>query len=143
MPYLVHGRIDPEHLSSEVRRSCDGAVALFVGTVRNENGGRAVERIEYSAYPEMAEEEMSAIAEELCEQFPDARIAMLHRLGTLGVGEVSVAVAAASPHRAEAFAACRQAIEAIKARVPIWKKEFGPDGAGWVEPSEEPSRSSG
>jgi molybdopterin synthase catalytic subunit len=86
----------------------------------------------------MAEKEMDRIAAEIEEAHPGARVAFRHRVGSLGIGEVAVAVAAAAPHRDEAFAACRAGIEAIKARVPIWKKEFGPDGSSWVEPCGDP-----
>ncbi len=85
-------------------------------------------RLEYSAYIPMAEKEMDRIAAEIEQAHPGARVAFRHRIGSLAIGDVAVAVAAAAPHRDEAFAACRAGIEAIKARVPIWKKEFGPDG---------------
>jgi molybdopterin synthase catalytic subunit len=110
----------------------DGAVCLFVGVVRNENGGRPVSRLEYEAYEEMALPLMEEIARETLARWPITRVEMVHRLGTLSIGEPSVAVAVTSPHRAEAFEACRHAIDALKARVPIWKKEFYADGADWL-----------
>lgn len=122
--FLTRDVLDPAALLASVRRDGDGGLASFVGVVRNENEGARVKRIEYTAYEEMAEREMGKIAAELAELFPATRVRFLHRLGTLAVGEASVAIAAASPHRAEAFAACREAIERIKARAPIWKKEF-------------------
>jgi molybdopterin synthase catalytic subunit len=92
-----------------------------------------VEKLEYEAYPEMAEREMDKIAAEAAERFAGARVAIAHRTGLLAVGELAVVVAAAAPHRAEAFAACRYAIDELKLRVPIWKKEFASDGAFWVD----------
>ena len=124
MTYLTREPLELTPLLASVRRDGDGGLASFVGVVRNENEGKPVARIEYTAYEEMAELEMGKIAAELAGRFPATRVRFLHRLGMLPVGEASVAIAAASPHRAEAFDACREAIEAIKSRVPIWKKEF-------------------
>jgi molybdopterin synthase catalytic subunit len=117
---------------------CDGAVCLFVGVVRNENAGRPVRRLEYEAYEEMALPLMEEIARETLAHWPVTRVEMVHRLGTLSIGEPSVAVAVTSPHRAEAFEACRHAIDALKARVPIWKKEFYADGAEWIGTGPSP-----
>ncbi len=111
----------------------DGAVCLFVGVVRNENAGRPVLRLEYEAYEEMALPLMEEIAAETCRLHPITAIRIVHRLGTLEVGEISVVVAVSSPHRNEAFAACRFAIDALKSRVPIWKKEHYADGSAWLE----------
>jgi len=111
----------------------DGAVCLFVGVVRNENQGRAVSHLEYEAYEEMALPVMEEIERETRARWPVTRVELVHRLGRLEIGEASVAVAVTSPHRAEAFAACRHAIDALKSRAPIWKKEFFADGARWVE----------
>ena len=111
----------------------DGALCLFLGVVRADNDGRAVVRLEYEAYEEMALPMIEEIAAEARGRFGVSDVRIVHRLGRLEVGEVSVAVAAASPHRAEAFAACRYAIDTLKARVPIWKKEFFADGAVWRE----------
>ena len=113
--------------------AADGAVCLFVGVVRNENGGRRVRHLEYEAYEEMALPLMEQIAAEAAARWPVTDVRVVHRLGRLEIGEPSVAVAVASPHRAEAFAACRHVIDAVKASVPIWKKEFYEDGAGWLE----------
>jgi molybdopterin synthase catalytic subunit len=113
--------------------AADGAVCLFLGVVRGENEGRTVVRLQYEAYEEMALPLMEEIAAEARGRFGVSEVRIVHRLGVLEVGEVSVAVAAASPHRAEAFAACRFAIDTLKARVPIWKKEFFADGAVWRE----------
>jgi molybdopterin synthase catalytic subunit len=111
----------------------DGALCLFVGVVRNENGGRAVTHLEYEAYEEMALPLLEQIEAETRQRWPVTEVRLLHRLGRLEIGEASVAVAVASPHRAEAFAACRYAIDTLKAKVPIWKKEFYADGAEWRE----------
>ncbi len=111
----------------------DGALALFVGVVRNENAGRPVLRLEYEAYEEMALSEMQAIEREARRRWPITEIRIVHRLGRMEIGEASVAVAVASPHRDEAFEACRFAIDTLKKTVPIWKKEFYADGAVWLE----------
>jgi molybdopterin synthase catalytic subunit len=111
----------------------DGALCLFVGVVRNENGGRPVLRLEYEAYEEMALPLMAEIEAEVRGRWPVTEVRLVHRLGPLAIGEASVAVAVASPHRAEAFAACRHAIDTLKARVPIWKKEFYADGSLWLQ----------
>ena len=133
--YLTAESIDVAALVAETRSS-DGALCLFVGVVRNENDGRETTAIEYQAYGTMAELEMAKLAESLAREFPDTRVRMRHRIGRLGVGEASVAIAAVSPHRAEAFAACRAAIDRLKTTVPIWKKEFHPDGSSdWVDTS--------
>ncbi|MGH9440777.1 MAG: molybdenum cofactor biosynthesis protein MoaE [Thermoanaerobaculia bacterium] len=124
MHYLTREPLDLPALIAAVRRDSDGGLAAFLGVVRNENDGRRVGRIEYTAYASMAELEMGKIARELEKSFAETRVAMAHRIGVLSVGEASVAIAASSAHRAEAFAACREAIEKIKARAPIWKKEM-------------------
>ena len=118
----------------------DGALCLFVGVVRNQNRGRAVVRLEYEAYEEMALPLMQEIAAETRRRFPVTLVRLVHRLGRLEIGEASVAVAVSSPHRAEAFAACRFAIDTLKAQVPIWKKELYADGSEWLDgtPVERP-----
>jgi molybdopterin synthase catalytic subunit len=110
-----------------------GGIVVFVGAVRDEARGRAIRHLEYEAYPGMAEREMERIADEAAGRWPGARIAIAHRTGHLEIGEAAVVVAAAAPHRAEAFAACRFAIDTLKERVPIWKKEFAADGEYWVD----------
>jgi molybdopterin synthase catalytic subunit len=140
--HLTERPIEPAELLLAVRRDGDGGLALFVGVVRDHNEGKAVIRLEYSAYNPMAEKEMDRIAAEIARTHPGSRVAFRHRIGSLAIGDVAVAVAAAAPHREEAFAACRAGIEAIKARVPIWKKEFGPDGSSWVEPCGDPRHAS-
>jgi molybdopterin synthase catalytic subunit len=109
-----------------------GGIDLFLGAVRNHNDGRAVARLEYHAYVSMAEKEMQRIADEIALELPGVRLAALHRIGSLGVGDLAVVCAAGAPHRAEAFKACRALIDRIKGRVPIWKREHGPDGPYWV-----------
>jgi molybdopterin synthase catalytic subunit len=111
----------------------DGALCLFVGVVRNENASKAVLRLEYEAYEEMALPLMADIESDVRGRWPVTEVRMVHRLGPLAIGEASVAVAVASPHRAEAFAACRYAIDTLKAKVPIWKKEFYADGSLWLQ----------
>jgi molybdopterin synthase catalytic subunit len=133
--YLTAQPIDLAALVAETRPS-DGALCLFVGVVRNENAGRETTSIEYQAYGTMAELEMEKLAESLAREFPETKVRMRHRIGRLAVGEASVAIAAVSPHRSEAFAACRAAIDRLKSTVPIWKKEFHPDGSSdWVDTS--------
>ncbi len=138
MPYLTTSPLDLPSLLREARAS-DGALCLFVGIVRDEHRGRATVGIDYEAYGPMAESEMARIAEALSREFPAVRLRMQHRVGRLAVGDASVAIVAVSPHRAEAFAACRTAIDRIKTTVPIWKKELHPDGSSdWVDPTREP-----
>jgi molybdopterin synthase catalytic subunit len=115
-----------------VRHPGAGAVAVFMGTVRDENDGRPVSLLEYEAYTPMALSEMERIARETEETIPGARCAIAHRVGRLQVGDVAVVCAASAPHRGEAFAACRRLIDEVKAHVPIWKREHGPDGPYWV-----------
>ena len=134
--YITFNPIDVGALLNEARPS-DGGVCVFLGVVRNENEGRPTASIQYQAYGPMAESEMARIARQIEEEWPQTRVTMIHRAGNLGIGEVSVAIVATSPHRAEAFAACRAAIDRIKTRVPIWKKEFHPDGSSeWVDPTK-------
>jgi molybdopterin synthase catalytic subunit len=115
-----------------VRRPAAGGLSVFVGVVRDENEGRAVTRLEYSAYESMAVREMARIIDEIEREIPGTRLAAMHRTGSLEVGDAAVICAASAPHRGEAFRACRELIDRIKARVPVWKREFGPDGAAWV-----------
>jgi molybdopterin synthase catalytic subunit len=115
-----------------VRRASSGGIAVFLGTVRDHNEGQAVTVLEYEAYVSMAEKELSAIADEIEREVPGVALAVLHRVGRLQVGDLAVVCAAGAPHRDEAFRACRELIERIKARVPIWKREHGPAGTHWV-----------
>jgi molybdopterin synthase catalytic subunit len=117
---------------ARVTRPGAGGVAIFLGVVRDENDGRAVTRLEYSAYASMARAEMRRIAEGIEREIEGARVCAIHRLGDLRVGDLAIVCAASAPHRGEAFRACRLLIDRIKAEVPIWKREHGPDGTAWV-----------
>lgn len=110
-----------------------GAIAVFVGLVRNRHAGRRVDHLEYEAYEPLALRSFERIAGEVAERVPDAVLAIHHRVGRLGIGEASVLIAAASAHRAEAFVVCRYAIERIKQIAPVWKHEVFEGGASWVE----------
>jgi len=134
----VHVRVqaDPLDLAALlalVQAPSLGGVAVFLGTVRDHHAGRAVVRLEYEAYPEMAEAEMRKIAEEAKGRFGVARIAVAHRTGRLEIGETSVAVVVGSAHRREALEACRFVIDTLKRTAPIWKRELYEDGAAWIE----------
>jgi molybdopterin synthase catalytic subunit len=134
-------RITREPLDSAAIRALEdavsypgaGGIVTFTGVVRDNARGKRVLALEYDAYPEMAQAQMAEIATEVAQRWPESRLAMAHRVGPLAISEASVVVVAACPHRAEAFDACRYAIDALKARVPIWKKEFYEDGEEWVE----------
>jgi molybdopterin synthase catalytic subunit len=121
-----------DEVVDRVRRTDAGGIDVFVGVVRDNVEGRPVTLLEYEAYRPMALAEMGRIATEVELRIADARVAAAHRLGAMNVGDVVVVCAASAPHRAEAFEACRALIEEIKHRVPIWKREHGPDGAYWV-----------
>ena len=110
-----------------------GGLVTFEGVVRDNARGKSVRYLEYDAYPEMAEQEMARIAAEVQQRWETDHIAIVHRIGRLEIGECSVVVVVATPHRAEAFEACRYAIDTLKASVPIWKKEVATDGEEWVE----------
>jgi molybdopterin synthase catalytic subunit len=138
LPHLTDAPLSVSEMIREVLRRSDGAVATFVGVVRDSNDGLPVETIEYSAYREMAERELAAVERELALEFEGSVVRIRHRLGTLAVGDASVAIVAVSPHRHEALAACREGIERVKARVPIWKREHGPGrDPAWVDPRRE------
>lgn len=133
---LVERAIDPSSLIVEVSGTGFGAVSLFLGTVRETNDGRPVEGIDYTAYVAMAEAELARIVGEAEERFGVTSLVVEHRIGTLSLGEVSVAIAAAHAHRAQALDAVRHVIEEIKKRVPIWKLEHYADGSReWVDPT--------
>lgn len=130
--------VTPDPLKESDARACvesqrAGGVVTFVGRVRDHARGRAVTHLEYEAYPEMAESIFEKIAAETKEKFAVTEIAIHHRTGRLQVGEISVVVAVSAPHRGPAFDACRYAIDSLKQSAPIWKKEYGADGAIWVE----------
>ncbi len=111
----------------------DGAVVTFLGLVRNHNVGRRVRYLEYEAYEALAVKAFERIAAEIYERWPDTRLALHHRVGRLEIGQASVAIAARSPHRGNAYAACRYAIERVKQIAPIWKREFFDGGDVWIE----------
>jgi molybdopterin synthase catalytic subunit len=110
-----------------------GAVCTFLGVVRATHKGRRVRHLEYEAFEPLALKAFGRIGEEAAREWPDALVAIHHRIGRLGVGEASVAIAAASAHRAQAFQVCRYAIERVKQIAPIWKHEYFDDGDAWVE----------
>ncbi|MBH8604539.1 MULTISPECIES: molybdenum cofactor biosynthesis protein MoaE [unclassified Thermoactinomyces] len=112
-------------------RNC-GAITTFMGTVRELTNGKKTIFLEYEAYQEMAEKMLQKIGEETLEKFDCSKIAIVHRIGRLEIGDVAVAIAVSSPHRDASFKGCRYAIEKIKELVPIWKKEHGEDGSFWV-----------
>ena len=138
MVRLTRDVIDYHELTESVRRDSCGAVVVFLGTVRDLTGDKVTVALDYEAYPEMAEGKLAEIEADTRSRWPVGEIAMVHRLGRLEVGDVSVAVAVSCPHRAQAFEACRHAIDRLKELVPIWKKENWGDGASdWVHPGEE------
>ncbi|HTM25203.1 MAG TPA: molybdenum cofactor biosynthesis protein MoaE [Vicinamibacterales bacterium] len=125
--------LDAAAAAASVARDRDGALATFIGLVREHNAGRRVRWLDYEAYAPLAVKAFERIGAEAAARWPDARIAIHHRTGRLAIGEASVAIAAASPHRADAFAACRYAIERVKQIAPIWKHEHFEGGEVWIE----------
>ena len=139
MVRLTHDPIDFTALTEAVRSPHCGAVALFLGTVRDLTGDEVTEFLEYEAYPPMAEKKMAEIEVEVRSRWILGEVAMVQRLGRLGVGEISVAVAVSAPHRDAAFEACRFAIDTLKQVVPIWKKDLASVGTGeWIHPEARP-----
>jgi molybdopterin synthase catalytic subunit len=133
MMHLTRHRIEVADLLTEVQGPERGGTSVFLGTVRNDAD---ITGIDYSAYEAMALEEIERILSDALERWPDARVTLQHRLGVIPAGEASIAIAAAAPHREQAFAACRYVIEAVKQRLPIWKKEIHVDGSStWVDAS--------
>ena len=126
------GALSIDEAVALVARPGAGGLALFLGIVRDTNDGHTVTKLEYEAYGAMAVGEMEKICVEIESEIAGARVAALHRVGALVVGEVAVVCAASAPHRDEAFRACRLMIDRLKERVPIWKREHGPDGPYWV-----------
>ena len=129
---IVDGPIDELALEEAVRTDADGAVLVFRGVARRYSRGREVVHLEYEAYPEMAEKVMAEIADEIKAKWPVSGVAIIHRTGVLEIGQASVVIAIAAPHRAEAFAAGQYAIDRLKQVVPIWKKEVWSDGSQWI-----------
>jgi len=126
-------RLNPRALSDLVRRDRSGAVVVFEGVVRDRHEDHEVQRIEYQAYEPMAEAQLRAVADAVRAEFPVHDIAVHHRVGTLEIGEASLVVAVSAEHRAEAFSAALRVVDRVKESVPVWKKEFTPDGAAWQE----------
>ena len=136
MPFLTEHPIDPTELVARVASPARGGIVSFLGAVRNEHAGRAVVRLQYSAYAPMAEAECARIVADAGARWPDAAVALQHRVGELAIGDCAVAVVVAAPHRGEAFEACRFVIEEVKRRAPIWKREYYADGSvAWVDPT--------
>ena len=133
---LTREPLDLARLVSEVTAANCGGIASFLGVVRDHDEGRAVVALTYDAYDTLAIAQLRAVADEALARWPDARIAVQHRAGRLVVGEASVAIAVACPHRAEAFACCRHVIDRVKEAVPIWKREESAEGARWLEGNE-------
>ncbi len=139
MTHLTRSPIAFDSLLAEVQGPERGGTCLFMGTVRSgpEEGG--VTEIEYMAYDAMADAEIERMLTEAEQQWPGVRVALRHRVGRVPAGEASIAIAAAAPHRADAFQACRHVIEEVKRRLPMWKKEYRIDGTtAWVDPSGKP-----
>ena len=137
--------LDGDALTAAVAGPDCGAVTTFVGLVRETNAGRRVLWIDYEAYDALAEKTFARIAAEAATRWPAVRLAVHHRTGRLAIGDASVAIAAASPHRADAFAACRYAIERVKQIAPVWKHEHFEGGDVWIEgatadPDDEAAR---
>jgi molybdopterin synthase catalytic subunit len=135
MQRLTDEPIDFAALTEAVRSNQSGAVVLFLGTVREMTDGRRTTALDYEAFGPMAESKLGEIEAEACRRWPLDRVAIVHRVGRLELGEISVAVTVSSAHRAEAFEAARYVIDTLKATVPIWKKENWHDGSSeWVHP---------
>ena len=140
MTYLTREALSVDRLVAEVAASTFGGTCVFLGTVRNGPDEHGVTAIEYSAYEEMVDAEFSRLLADARSRWPETRIAVRHRLGTIPVGEASIAIVAAAAHRAQAFEACRYVIEGVKQRIPVWKKELRVDGSEvWVDPSGRPT----
>jgi molybdopterin synthase catalytic subunit len=134
---IVDTPIDVQALIAGVQQSDHGAIATFLGTVRDTSDGRSVTALEYSAYETMAERELARIVNETNRRWPESDTAIVHRVGLLQLGDIAVAVVTGHPHRAAAFEACRYAIDALKQRVPIWKQEHYADGTReWIDPTQ-------
>jgi len=140
MTYVTRQPLSIDQLVAAVSSPTCGGTCVFLGTVRNGVEEAGVKAIEYSAYEEMVEVEFARLVAEARARWPDARIAVRHRLGTIPAGEASIGIAVAAPHRAQAFDASRFVIEEVKRRIPVWKKELHLDGTEvWVDPSGRPT----
>jgi molybdopterin synthase catalytic subunit len=140
MQYVTRRPIDVHALLSQVADPALGGTAMFLGSVRRGEDDGPVDAIDYSAYQDMVETEFAKIVEEAAAQWPGVRVVGAHRIGLVPAGEPSIAVVAAAPHRAEAFAACRHTIEEAKKRLPVWKKEIFTDGTEAWRNNDQPER---
>ena len=129
---ITHKPLDPGRVTDQVRQNTNGAVATFLGTTRDNFQGKRVVTLEYEAFEEMALKKLEEIRQQLRAEFGIEDVAIAHRIGTVDIGQISLVVAVASPHRKEAFLACHAAVDHLKETVPIWKKEVYEDGSRWV-----------
>ena len=129
---ITHQPLDPDRVTNQVKRDSNGAVVTFLGTTRDSFEGKRVVSLEYEAFEAMALKKLEEIRQELQAEFGIEDIAIAHRIGTVAIGQISLVVAVASPHRKEAFLACHAAVDRLKETVPIWKKEIYEDGSRWV-----------
>ena len=129
---LTYDTLDPEKITAAVRRDTNGAVVTFLGTTRDNFEGKSVLTLEYEAFDEMALKKLEEVRQEMMAEFGLEQLAIGHRIGTVGIGEISLVVAVGSPHRKEGFYACHKTVDRIKEVVPIWKKEVYQDGSRWV-----------
>ena len=136
---ITYDILDPEAITERVKKDSNGAVVTFLGVTRNSTGDRNVLFLEYEAYRPMADNQLQRIVDEIKERWAIEDVTISHRLGRLEIGEASLMVAIASPHRKEAFEACAYSIDRIKQIVPIWKKEFFEGGEVWVGSQEDES----
>lgn len=133
---LTNRPLDSRRMETAVAHKGAGAICTFTGVVRDNSRGQSVTQLDYEAYEEMAVAQMRRIGDEIAERWPEARVAMAHRTGSLEIGEASVVVSVSCPHRAEAIAACKWGIDRLKESVPVWKKEHAADGTYWIEGDE-------
>ena len=134
---ITHDELEPDKITARVRRDTNGAVLTFLGTTRSFTRGRRVLHLEYEAYRPMADNKLAEIADEIRERWDVEDVAISHRLGRLEIGDISLVVAVASPHRERAFEACQYSVDRIKQIVPIWKKEYFEGGEVWVGSQED------
>ena len=129
---ITHRRLDPEQVTQQDKQDTNGAVVTFLGATRDNFEGQRVLKLEYEAFEEMALKKLEEIRQEIMAEFGIEDIAIAHRIGPVDIGEISLVVAVASPHRKEAFFACHKLVDRLKETVPIWKKEVYEDGSRWV-----------
>jgi len=129
---LTYDTLDPEKITAKVRRDTNGAVVTFLGTTRDNFEGKTVLTLEYEVFDEMALKKLEEVRQEMMAEFDLEQLAISHRVGKVGIGEISLVVAVGSPHRKEGFHACHKTVDRIKEVVPIWKKEVYQDGSRWV-----------